>query len=186
MKLYVKFMVSIRCKMLVKAELERLGLNYRTIDLGEVEIEESLTEEQNKQLKANLLKSGLELMDDKKAILIQKIKNVIIEMVHYEDELLKVKNSEYISEKLKYDYTYLANLFSEATGITIEHFIIIHKIERVKELLIYNELNLTEISYRLNYSSVAHLSNQFKKITGLTPSFFKSLKQKKRTPIEHI
>ncbi len=179
-------MVSIRCKMLVKAELERLGLNYRTIDLGEVEIEESLTEEQNKQLKANLLKSGLELMDDKKAILIQKIKNVIIEMVHYEDELLKVKNSEYISEKLKYDYTYLANLFSEATGITIEHFIIIHKIERVKELLIYNELNLTEISYRLNYSSVAHLSNQFKKITGLTPSFFKSLKQKKRTPIEHI
>lgn len=179
-------MVSIRCKMLVKAELERLGLNYKTIDLGEVEIEESLTEEQNKQLKANLLKSGLELMDDKKAILIQKIKNVIIEMVHYEDELLKVKNSEYISEKLKYDYTYLANLFSEATGITIEHFIIIHKIERVKELLIYNELNLTEISYRLNYSSVAHLSNQFKKITGLTPSFFKSLKQKKRTPIEHI
>ena len=179
-------MVSIRCKMLVKAELERLGLNYKTIDLGEVEIEESLTEEQNKQLKANLLKSGLELMDDKRAILIQKIKNVIIEMVHYEDELLKVKNSEYISEKLKYDYTYLANLFSEATGITIEHFIIIHKIERVKELLIYNELNLTEISYRLNYSSVAHLSNQFKKITGLTPSFFKSLKQKKRTPIEHI
>ncbi|UTA66897.1 MULTISPECIES: AraC family transcriptional regulator [Emticicia] len=186
MKLYVKFMVSIRCKMLVKAELDKLGLRWRSIDLGEIEIEGNITEEQHKLLKANLLRSGLELMDDKKAILIQKIKNVIIEMVHYDDELPKMKNSEYISEKLHYDYTYLANLFSEATGITIEQFIIIHKIERVKELLIYNELNLTEISYKLNYSSVAHLSNQFKKVTGLTPSFFKSLRDKKRIPIENI
>lgn len=172
--------------MLVRAELEKLGLNCRMVDLGEAEIEETITDEQHKKLKANLLRSGLELMDDKKAILIQKIKNVIIEMIHYEDEIPKIKNSEYISEKLQYDYTYLANLFSESTGITIEHFIIIHKIERVKELIIYDELNLTEISYKLNYSSVAHLSKQFKKITGLTPSFFKSLKNKKRIPIENV
>ncbi|GAB3517982.1 hypothetical protein GCM10027442_38120 [Emticicia fontis] len=172
--------------MLVKAELDKLGLNYGVIELGEVDVKDKISEQQRKLLKVNLLKAGLELMDDKKAILIEKIKNVIIEMVHYEDELPKVKNSDYISEKLQYDYTYLANLFSETTGTTIEHFIIIHKIERVKELMIYDELNLTEISYKLNYSSVAHLSNQFKKITGLTPSFFKSLKHKKRTPLEDI
>lgn len=179
-------MVSIRCKMLVKAELEKLGLNYGVIELGEVDVKDTITEQQRKQLRSNLLKAGLELMDDKKAILIEKIKNVIIEMVHYEDEIPKVKNSDYLSEKLQYDYTYLANLFSETTGTTIEHFIIIHKIERVKELMIYDELNLTEISYKLNYSSVAHLSSQFKKITGLTPSFFKSLKHKKRTPLEDM
>lgn len=179
-------MVSIRCKMLVKAELEKLGLNYGLIELGEVDVKDTISEQQRKQLRANLLKSGLELMDDKKAILIEKIKNVIIEMVHYEDEIPKVKNSDYLSEKLQYDYTYLANLFSETTGTTIEHFIIIHKIERVKELMIYDELNLTEISYKLNYSSVAHLSSQFKKITGLTPSFFKSLKHKKRIPLEDV
>lgn len=172
--------------MLVKAELEKLGLNYGVIELGEVDVKDNISEQQRKQLKVNLLKSGLELMDDKKAILIEKIKNVIIEMVHYEDELPKVKNSDYLSEKLQYDYTYLANLFSETTGTTIEHFIIIHKIERVKEFMIYDELNLTEISYKLNYSSVAHLSHQFKKITGLTPSFFKSLKHKKRTPLEDM
>lgn len=179
-------MVSIRCKMLVKAELEKLGLNYGLIELGEVDVKDTITEQQRKLLRSNLLKAGLELMDDKKAILIEKIKNVIIEMVHYEDELPKVKNSDYLSEKLQYDYTYLANLFSETTGTTIEHFIIIHKIERVKELMIYDELNLTEISYKLNYSSVAHLSSQFKKITGLTPSFFKSLKHKKRIPLEDV
>lgn len=179
-------MVSIRCKMLVKAELEKLGLTYSEIDLGEVEVKEELTMSQREELRANLLQSGLELMDDKKAILIEKIKNVIIGMVHHEDELPKLKNSDYLSNKLDYDYTYLANLFSETTGTTIEHFIIIHKIERVKELLIYDELNLTQISYKLGYSSVAHLSNQFKKITGLTPSYFKSLKHKKRTPIENM
>jgi AraC-like DNA-binding protein len=172
--------------MLVRTELEKLGLTYSMIDLGEVEVKETITETQREALKVNLLKSGLELMDDKKAILIERIKNVIIEMVHYEDEVPKVKNSEYLSEKLQYDYTYLANLFSETTGTTIEQFIIIHKIERVKELMIYDELNLTEISYKLNYSSVAHLSHQFKKITGLTPSFFKSLRHKKRTPLEDM
>jgi len=179
-------MVSIRCKMIVKAELDKLGLTFKVVDLGEVEIEEHITPEQNEQLKAALLRSGLVLMDDKKAVLIEKIKTLIIEMVHYEDELPKTKNSEYISSKLNHNYTYLANLFSEATGTTIEHFIIIHKIERAKELIIYNELNLTEIAWKLNYSSVAHLSNQFKKVTGLTPSFFKSLKDKKRTSLEDM
>lgn len=179
-------MVSIRCKMVVKAELDKLGLNYKTVDLGEVDLEDNMTTEQNEKLKTGLLKSGLELMDDRKAILIEKIKKVIIEMVHYLDELPKIKNSDYISQKLKHDYTYLANLFSEATGTTIEHFIIAHKIEKVKELIIYDELNLTEIAWKLHYSSVAHLSNQFKKITGLTPSYFKSLKNKKRSLLENI
>lgn len=179
-------MVSLRCKMMVKSELDKLGLHYGAVELGDVEVKENITTEQRDQLKIALLKSGLELMDDKKAMLIEKIKNVIVEMVHYADEFPKIKNSDYISEKLNQDYTYLANLFSEATGITIEHFIIAHKIERAKELLIYDELNLTEISYKLNYSSVAHLSNQFKKVTGLTPTFFKQLKHKKRTALENM
>src|ERR1019366_4895417 len=170
MKLYIKYMVSARCKMLVKAELKNLGLHFIVVDLGEIQIMEELSKEQREQLKAALLKSGLELMDDQKAVLIEKIKNVIVEMVHYADEMPKVKNSDYISEKLKHDYTYLANLFSEVAGITIEHYIIANKIEKVKELLLYDELNLTQISYKMNYSSVAHLSNQFKKVTGLTPS----------------
>jgi AraC-like DNA-binding protein len=179
-------MVSIRCKMLVKSELDKLGLHYKVVDLGEVEIEENITAEQNDQLKTALMKSGLELMDDKKAMLIEKIKNVIVEMVHYEDELPKTKNSDYIARKLDHNYTYLANLFSEATGTTIEHYIIIHKIERAKELIIYDELTLTEIAWKLNYSSVAHLSNQFKKITGLTPSYFKQLKTKRLNTLEDL
>ncbi len=180
MKLYIKYMVSIRCKMVVKAELEKLGLHYLLVDFGEVEIVDSISADKREQLKNALLKSGLELMDDKKAILIEKIKSVIIEMVHYDDDKPKTNFSDYLTEKLSYDYTYLANLFSEVTGVTIEYFIIAHKIERVKELLIYDELNLTEISYKLNYSSVAHLSTQFKKVTGLTPSFYKQLKKKRR------
>ncbi len=179
-------MVSIRCKLMVKKELEKMGLHYVTVDLGEVDIMENITESQREQFKTALLKSGLELMDDKRAMLIEKIKNVIIEMVHYTDEMPKVKFSSYLSEKLDYDYTYLANLFSETEGTTIEHFILLHKIERVKELIIYDELNLTQISYKLNYSSVAALSNQFKKITGLTPSFFKSLKHKRRNTLENV
>jgi AraC-like DNA-binding protein len=186
MKLYIKYMVSIRCKMVVKSELKKLGLHYANVDLGTVEIMEDITQEQREKLKSSLLKSGLELMDDKKAILLEKIQNVIVEMVHYEDELPKVNFSDYLSEKLNYDYTYLANLFSETKGITIEHFIILHKIERVKELIIYDELNLSEIAWKLHYSSVAHLSNQFKKITGLTPSYFKSLKHKKRNTLENV
>jgi AraC-like DNA-binding protein len=186
MKLYIKYMVSIRCKMLVKAELKNLGLHFIVVDLGEVEIMENISMEQRGQLKLALAQAGLELMDDQKANLIEKIKKVVIEMVHYADELPRIKNSDYISEKLNYDYTYLANLFSEVSGITIEHYIIEHKIERVKELLLYDELNLTQISYKMNYSSVAHLSNQFKKVTGLTPSHFKQLKDKRRRSLEDI
>jgi AraC-like DNA-binding protein len=179
-------MVSLRCKMVVKSELDKLGLHYLRVELGEVNIMEDITPEQHDQLKAGLLKSGLELMDDKKAILIERIKNLIVEMVHYAEDRPKTNFSDFLSEKLDYDYTYLANLFSEVTGITIEHYIIAHKIERVKELLLYNELTLTEISYMLNYSSVAHLSNQFKKVTGLTPSFFRQLKHKKLSPLNNV
>ena len=186
MKLYIKYMVSIRCKMVVKDELKKLGLHFVNVDLGVAEIMENITNEQREQLKMALLRSGLELMDDKKAILIEKIQNVIIEMIHYSDELPKTNFSDYLTEKLDYDYTYMANLFSETKGITIEHFIILHKIELVKELIIYDELNLSEIAWKLHYSSVAHLSHQFKKITGLTPSFFKSLKNKKRSTLENV
>jgi AraC-like DNA-binding protein len=179
-------MVSLRCKMLVKEELKRLGLHYVIVDLGMVEILEDISTSQFQELKKNLAISGLELLDDKKSILIEKIKNVIVEMVHYTDEMPKVNYSDYISEKLNHDYTYLSNIFSEVKGITIQQFIINHKIERVKELLLYDELNLTEISYMLNYSSVAHLSNQFKKVTGLSPSFFKQLKQKRNFNLENV
>ncbi len=180
MKQYIKYMVSPRCKMVVKDELDRLGLHYGSIDVGVVDLEKPLTDEQRREFGSALLKSGLELLDDKKGILIEKIRLAIQEMVHLDDDLPRGKNSQYISEKLGYDYTYLANIFSESTGSTIEQYIITLKIERVKELLLYDELSLTQISYKLNYSSVAHLSSQFKKLTGLTPSFFKHIKQKRR------
>lgn len=183
-KLYIKYMVSLRCKLMVKEELKKLGINFVVIDLGVVEILEDITSEQHEQLKENLHKSGLELLDDKRSILIEKIKNVIIEMIHYSDELPKIKYSDYISQKVGYDYTYLSNLFSEVKGITIQHYIIMHRIEKVKELLLYDELNLNEIHYKLQYSSVAHLSNQFKKITGLSPSFYKKLNQKRKSNLE--
>lgn len=179
-------MVSIRCKMVVKEALNKLGLHYVFVNFGEIEILEDLSATQREQLKQALKKAGLELMDDKKAILIEKIKSVIVEMVHYTKSPLKVNFSDFLAEKLQYDYTYLSNLFSEVVGITIEHFIIAHKIERVKELIVYNELNLTEISYLLDYSSVAHLSNQFKKVTGLRPSYFKKMKQKRLRGLEDI
>jgi AraC-like DNA-binding protein len=171
--------------MKVQQELNKLGINYSVLDLGMVELQNDITKKQREQLKTNLLKSGLELMDDKKSILIEKIKNAITSMIHNSDELPKVNYSDYISEKLGYDYTYLANSFSEVKGITIQQYIIIQKIEKVKELLLYNELNLTEISYKLHYSSAAHLSNQFKKITGLTPSYYKMLR-KKRSNLENM
>lgn len=179
-------MVSLRCKMMVIEELRKLNLHQSMVDLGVVEISEDISAEKREQLKANLLKSGLELLDDKKSILIEKIKSVIIEMIHYSDELPQQNYSDYISSKLDYDYTYLSNIFSEVKGITIQQFIILHKIEKVKELLLYDQLNLTEISYKLHYSSVAHLSNQFKKITGLSPSFYKKLKQKREENLENI
>lgn len=183
-KLYIKYMVSLRCKLLVKEELKKLDITHAAVELGMVELMGEVSPQQFEQLKINLAKSGLELMDDRRSILIEKVKNVIIEMIHYADKLPAVNYSEYISQKLGYDYTYISNIFSEVKGMTIQQYIIIHKIEKVKELLIYDELNLTEISYQLQYSSVAHLSNQFKKITGLTPTFYKHLKNKRKKNLE--
>ena len=179
-------MVCIRCKIVVKEELKKLELHYTSVELGEAEILEKISAEQRDQIRTALLKSGLELMDDKKSVLIQKIKNVIIELVHYSEEPLAINFSEFLSQKLNYDYTYLANLFSEVQGTTIEQFLIAHKIERVKELLVYDELNLTEIAYKMHYSSVAHLSAQFKKVTGLTPSHFKQLKHTRRSMLDDL
>jgi AraC-like DNA-binding protein len=185
-KLHIKNMVCIRCKLLVREELEKLGLSVASVELGEAEIMGNMTTEQHEKFRKSLLKSGLELMDDKKSVLIEKIKKVIIESVHYSEEPLAINFSEYLSQKLHHDYTYLANLFSEVQGTTIEQFLIAHKIERVKELLVYNELNLTEIAYQLHYSSVAHLSAQFKKVTGLTPTHFKELKNKRRSMLDDM
>ncbi len=179
-------MVSSRCKTAVKEELKKLGLHFIIVDLGEVEIMEDITPEQREELRSGLKSIELELMDDKRAVLIERIKTTIIELIHYTDDLPKTNFSDYLSKKLNHNYTYLANLFSEVQGITIEQFMIAHKVERIKELIIYDELNLTEISYKMNYSSVAHLSNQFKKVTGLTPSHFRQLKTNRRSPIEEI
>jgi AraC-like DNA-binding protein len=179
-------MVSNRCKILVRDELKKLGLHFMVVDLGEVEVMEDLSTEQMEKLQIALQESGLELMDDKKAILIEKIKNIIIEMVHHSDEVIKTNFSDYLTSKMDYDYTYLANLFSEVQGTTIAQFLISHKVERIKELIIYDELSISEIAWKMNYSSVAHLSNQFKKVTGLTPTHFKQLKDKRRSPIEEI
>jgi AraC-like DNA-binding protein len=174
-------MVCIRCKIVVKDELAKLGLRYTVVELGQADIEGSISTEQHDKLKAALLKSGLELMDDKKSVLIEKIKSIIIELVHYSEEPLTINFSDYLSQKLHHDYTYLANLFSEVQGTTIEKFYISHKIERVKEFLVYDELTLTGIADMMHYSSVAHLSTQFKKVTGLTPTYFKKLGEKRRS-----
>jgi len=179
-------MVSQRCKLAVKAELEKIGLRYVNIEMGEVEVKVEATPEQLAQLKSGLMQIGLELLDDTRLILIEKIKNAIIHMVHYSEELPKVNFSEHLSNLLKRDYTYMANVFSETTGNTIEHFIIANKIERVKELLAYNEHNITEIAFKMHYSSVAHLSNQFKKETGLTPTEYKNLKIRNRIELENV
>lgn len=179
-------MVSLRCKMIVKSELAKLGLHFTIVELGEVEIKEKLSVKKTGQLQAILLKSGLELLEDKKSVLIEKIKNIVVEMIHYSDEPPTLNFSAFLSGKLNYDYNYISNLFSEVKGTTIEHYIIAHKIERAKELLIYNEFTLTEIAYKLHYSSVAHLSNQFKKVTGLTPSFFKKMKHKRLIAHENL
>ncbi|MGC1389523.1 MAG: helix-turn-helix transcriptional regulator [Bacteroidales bacterium] len=179
-------MVCIRCKMVVKSELEKLGLHFSTVELGEVEITDKISKDQLDNLSVALKLTGLELMDDNKKILIEKIKTIIIQLIHYNDEQIKINLSDYLSEKLNHNYTYLSNLFSEVTGITIEQFYLANKIERVKELLVYDELNLTEIAWKLHYSSVSHLSNQFKKMTGLTPSHFKNLRIKRRIALGNL
>lgn len=172
--------------MVVKSELEKLGLHHTRVELGETEILENISPDKLKLLNNALSKAGLELMDDKKSILVEKIKSIIIELVHYSDDQIKVNLSDYLSDKLHHNYSHLSSLFSEVKGTTIEHFYLVHKIERVKELLVYDELNLTEIAFKLHYSSVAHLSNQFKKMTGLTPSHFKKLKHKRRKTLVNM
>lgn len=179
-------MVSVRCKMVVISELDNLGLHYRNVELGVVDVIDDCSKDQLETLKLALLITGLELMDDKKLILVERIKVIIIQMIHYSDEPLKTNFSDYLSDLMDIDYTYLSTLFSESTGNTIEHYIIANKIERVKELLLYDEINLTEISYRLHYSSVAHLSNQFKKVTGMTPTQYGQLKQNSRIFLNNL
>ena len=179
-------MVCNRCKMVVKSELDKLGVHFMHLELGEVDVMEDLSAEQLDILSDGLKRTGLELMNDKKSILVERIKTTIIELVHYTDEQIKTNLSDHLSSRLNYNYTYLANLFSEVRGITIENFYLTQKIEKVKELLVYDELNLTEIADKLHYSSVAHLSNQFKKMTGLTPSHFKNLKLRRRNTIGNM
>ena len=186
MKLYIKYMVSNSCKTIVEAALKQLGLHCLVVELGKVEVEGTVTAEQLEQVKVALLKSGHELIDNKKTVLIEKIKSTIISLIHHTDKIIKTTNSDHISQKLDYDYTYLANVFSEVTGTTIERYIIAHKIERVKELLLYDELTLSQIADKLNYSSVAHLSNQFKNVTGVRPTAFKKLEHKKRIGHENV
>lgn len=186
MKLVIKNMVSIRCKMIVQSIFEDLDIKYTVLELGEVNLSEGLSPEQHAYLKKGLLHTGLELLEDKKSMLIEKIKNIIVEMVHYMDEPPAINFSDYLSDKLSYDYNYLSNLFSEVKSITIEHYIIAHKIERAKELLIYNQLSLTEIAFKLHYSSVGHLSRQFKQVTGLTPSFFRKMKHQRLIALENL
>ncbi len=175
-------MVCLRCIMVVKDELTRLELTKTVVKLGEIELYEDISDTQIDMFRVAILRYGLELMDDKKSMLIQKIKNVIAEYI-YMPETPLVNFSAFLSQKLDYDYTYLSNLFSEVQGISIEKYMIMLKIENAKELLVYNELNLTEIAYKLKYSSVSHLSKQFKKVTGFTPTHFRQLKEKKRALI---
>lgn len=179
-------MVSNRCKIVVKEVLKELGLHFIFVELGEIEIMEELDEKQRQHLKLSLAESGLELMDDKRAILIERISILIVHMIHNAQDLPEKKYSSFISESIGYDYTYLSNIFSEIKGVTIQQYIIINKIERIKELIIYDELNITEIAWIMHYSSVAHLSNQFKKITGYSPTHFKQLKDRRRSPIEEL
>jgi YesN/AraC family two-component response regulator len=186
MKILIQNMVSLRCKMMVKLELDKLGITYKSIELGEVELAESITEATKQLLETALHKSGLEVMHEEKAMLIEKIINIIVEMVHYSDEYPKTNFSTFLSEKMQQDYHKMAEIFSKTKGINIEHFIILHKVEKVKELIMYDELNLSEISYKMHYASIAHLSKQFKQITGLTPTFFKSLSKKQRCNLEDL
>lgn len=186
MKLYVKNMVCLRCKLVVKDALVNLGLQYNSVELGEIDLPEAISPLLKRQLDIFLRKSSLALIDDKKSILIQKIKNIVIELVHFTETPLQINLSGHLSEKLGYDYNYLSNLFTEVHGSSLEKFVITHKIERVKELLVYDELTLKEIAKKMQYSSLAHLSAQFRKVTGLTVSHFKKLKDKRRSMLEDV
>lgn len=186
MKLYIKHMVSTRCELMVKKELAELGILDATVELGEVELKRDISQSQREEFRIALERIGLELIKDKRFILVEKIKHIIIKVIHFTDKVLRVNFSEHLSKTLKYNYTYLANIFSKTTGTTIEKVIIKQKIERVKELIIFDELTLTEIAFKLDYSSVAHLSNQFKRVTGITPTSFKRLKNKRRQGIDNV
>jgi len=186
MKLYIKNMVSVDSRMIVEKILMGLGLPHLPLQTEELEFTVAIDDSTISLIKESLLPFGLEIIEDKKSLLIEKIKNSVIEMVQDRDKPLKTNFSNYLSARLMYDYTYMANLFSKVQGITIEHFIILHKIERVKELLTLGQLTLTEISYKLHYSSVGHLSNQFKKVTGFTPSYFKQLGNKDWVSLEDV
>lgn len=186
MKLYIKNMVCSRCKMVVKAELEKLGLHLLSVDLGVIETKSSITEKKKHDIAVKLKEFGFEMIDDKKSKSIEKIKILIIDLIHHRNNDLNINLSEHISNHLSQDYAMLSNLFSEVEGITIEKYVILQKIERVKELLMYDEMSLSEIAFLLRYSSVAYLSNQFKKITGFSPSHYKQLKDKKRMQIEDL
>ena len=186
MKLYIKNMVCNRCIMVVKSELEKFGLHPVTVTLGEVELDQEITPAQKEELREHFLDLGFELIDDKKTRLIENVKTSILERVHYKEDPLKITFSEYLSEKFHQDYSALSKLFSEVQGMTIEQYAITQKIEKVKELLVYDELSLKEIALQLNYSSVSHLSKQFKKVTGLTPTHFKQVKENKRIPLDKI
>lgn len=184
--LYIKNMVCSRCRMVVRQELEKVDIQFTSIELGEIELAKEPSSEQMDRLSAGLKMQGFELIDDKKSRMIEKIKNTIVKLIHHSDDHIKTNLSNYISDALHHDYTYLSNLFSEVEGTTIEKYFIAQRIEKAKELLVYDELSISEISDRLGYSSVAYLSSQFKKITGLTPSFYKSLKGHKRKNIEEL
>lgn len=186
MKLYIKNMVCDRCKMMVRQELEKAGLSPETVELGEVEFSQELTPQQIKTVQEALTPLGFELIDDRKSRLIEQIKKAIIELVYYTEEMPKVNLSAYLAQKLHYEYSHLSNLFSSIEGITLEKYFIAQKIERVKELLVYDELTLSEIAFQMGYSNVAHLSNQFKKVTGLTPSYFKTIGHSKRNTIDKV
>ena len=178
MKLFIKYMESIHSKIIVKSNLKKLGLHCQKISKGEVKIKEDINEEQRYNLKLALLKDGLLLIDKKEAI-INKIKKVVNEIIHYTEELPKIDTASYISKKLNLNFKYLSTLFSHTTGITIEHYIITNKIERAKELMVYEDLSLDEVAHRLNYSSSSYLSQQFKKITGYSPTYFMHLDHEK-------
>ena len=184
--IFIKNMVCDRCIMVVQNELEKLGLDAKNIKLGEVILSKEITSLEKENLSKTLEPLGFEIIDDKKSRIIEKIKNTIIDLVHHQDSDVKTNLSDVLSDKLHHDYNYLSNLFSEVEGTTIEKYFIAQKVEKVKELLVYDELLLSEIANRLNYSSVAYLSNQFKKVTGLTPSHFKQIKEDKRKPLDKV
>jgi AraC-like DNA-binding protein len=186
MKLYIKNMVCNRCIMVVRSELDKFGVKTLSVELGEAEIDRELSKEEKQRLTEVLQRLGFDLIDDKKSRVIERIKTLIVELVHEKDSQLKTSLSDYLTTNLHQDYHYLSNLFSEVEGTTIEKFFINQKIEKVKELLVYDELSLSEIAYKMNYSSVAYLSSQFKKVTGLTPSHFKNIKTLKRKPLDEV